>query len=171
MGIRPVVGALFGSSKASAQRICLCVLGLAVTLLVKAQGCDEPSWVPTPKIENLRVGLKGDCRRRLLPMMTRPAPEHRAPLRFAGRLADLDFDAKLGQLRAARARAPLTIHRVTIARPSASTIPEGDPPRSTHRGRVLFSTERRPYPQNRGDDLRVGPSLLVMATAFKRTSR
>ena len=63
-GNSPVVGALFGSSKASAlERICLFLLGLAVTVLVKAQGCDEPTWVPTPKIENLRVGLNAAGRR------------------------------------------------------------------------------------------------------------
>lgn len=62
-----MVGALFGPSKASAlERICLCLInGLAVTVLVKAQGCDEPSWVPTQKIENLRVGLNAAGRRGL----------------------------------------------------------------------------------------------------------
>ena len=48
--IRPV------KSIRAGENLSLLINGLAVTVLVKAQGCDEPSWVPTQKIENLRVG-------------------------------------------------------------------------------------------------------------------
>ena len=64
---------------------------------------------------------------------------------------------------------PATIRRGDHScKPSAPTIPEGDPPRSTHRGRVLFPLARHPYPQNRASKIAWGP---VVPGTFTKSER
>jgi hypothetical protein len=56
--------------------------------------------------------------------------------------------------------APLTIHRVTIARSSAPTIPEGNPPRTDQSRWDPYPPSRRTYTQNGDHDCDVGPACV-----------
>jgi hypothetical protein len=54
-----------------------------------------------------------------------------------------------------------TVAGATIASHRARPSRRGDPPRPAHRGRVLFSPARRPYPQSCGHERVAGPPLSV----------
>ena len=125
-----MVGALFGSSKASAlERICLSLLinGLAVTVLVKAQRCYEPSWVPNQKIENLRVGFETrgaadhpggrpsaiDAQEKtiLFPAEAHPAPKKRQTIRDVGVSVRELFQIQVGIISIYNSRADTTMRK------------------------------------------------------------
>ena len=94
-------------------------------------------------------------------------PEHRA---LCAQLADLD--AKLKQAKPGRARAPLTIHRVAIAPPSADGgHRHGAHPWATSGKNNPFSSRGDPYPQSYDLERAPGPVLSVTFSGFDKVDR